>query len=76
MTEGEVQISIEDNGVGLHPQEQEGHVRDEGNGMKGMAERLSLIDGSLKLSSGEKRGTVLTVAIPRVVKERKDGVTA
>ncbi len=76
VTEGEVQISIEDNGVGLHPKEQEGHVRDEGNGMKGMAERLSLIDGSLKLSSGEKRGTVLTVAIPRVVKERKDGVTA
>ncbi|MNG34891.1 sensory histidine kinase UhpB [compost metagenome] len=76
MTEGEVQISIEDNGVGLHSRDREGHGRNEGNGMKGMAERLSLIDGSLTLRSGEERGTVLTVAIPRVVKERKDGETA
>ncbi|MHA6532268.1 sensor histidine kinase [Paenibacillus sp. BAC0078] len=73
MTEGEVRLCIRDNGVGLHHRDKENHGRSEGNGMKGMAERLSLIDGSLTLDSGEERGTVLNVMIPRVVKERKEG---
>ncbi|WP_019913984.1 sensor histidine kinase [Paenibacillus sp. HW567] len=73
LTEGEVRLSIRDNGVGLQQRDKENHGRSEGNGMKGMAERLSLIDGSLTLDSGETRGTVLNVVIPRVVKERKEG---
>ncbi|MGN7763985.1 sensor histidine kinase [Paenibacillus sp. 22594] len=76
MAEGDVQITIEDNGVGLHNRDPEGRGRSEGNGIKGMAERLSLIDGSLTLRSGAERGAVLTAVVPRVVKERKDGVTA
>lgn len=89
MTAGEVRITVEDNGVG--PGLQDGgaegaaHRRD-GNGMKGMAERLALIDGSLTLGpgtgsgigagSGTGTGTLLTVVTPRVVKDRKDGETA
>ncbi|MFD2882264.1 hypothetical protein ACFTAO_50860 [Paenibacillus rhizoplanae] len=44
--------------------------------MKGMAERLSLIDGSLSLASGAGGGTRLTVVTPRVVKDGKDGEIA
>lgn len=89
MTAGEVRITVEDNGVG--PGLQDGgaegaaHRRD-GNGMKGMAERLALIDGSLTLGpgagigigsgTGTGTGTLLTVVTPRVVKDRKDGETA
>lgn len=68
---GEVRMTICDNGVGLAG-------RREGNGLKGMAERLSLVDGSLTVDapSGDSglKGTCLTVVIPRVVKEREEGL--
>ncbi|ULO07242.1 sensor histidine kinase [Paenibacillus sp. 19GGS1-52] len=72
-TLGEVQITIEDNGIGLHCPEGGTRGHQEGNGMKGMAERLSLIDGSLSLNSEEGGGTKLVVVVPMVVKERKGG---
>lgn len=72
-TLGEVQITIEDNGIGLHCPEDGTRGHQEGNGMKGMAERLSLIDGSLSLNSEEGCGTKLVVVVPMVVKERKGG---
>ncbi|AIQ38984.1 sensor histidine kinase [Paenibacillus sp. FSL R7-0312] len=87
MTAGEVRITVEDNGVGVGLQdgraEGAAHRRD-GNGMKGMAERLALIDGSLTLGpgtgsgigTGTGTGTLLTVVTPRIVKDRKDGETA
>lgn len=76
ITEGNVRITIEDNGIGLR---QEGGTAGEyraGNGLKGMAERLSLIDGSMSLNSGGSGGTLLSVEIPRIVKEGTEGVTA
>lgn len=89
MTAGEVRITVEDNGVGVGLQDRgaEGAAqRRDGNGMKGMAERLALIDGSLTLGpgtgsgigsgTGTGPGTLLTVVTPRVVKDRKDGETA
>lgn len=76
MTAGEVRITVEDNGVGLgQDRGAEEAERQGGNGMKGMAERLSLIDGSLSLASGAGGGTLLTVVTPRVVKDGKDGET-
>ncbi|NQX46732.1 sensor histidine kinase [Paenibacillus tritici] len=76
MTAGEVRITVEDNGVGLgQDRGAEEAERQGGNGMKGMAERLSLIDGSLTLASGAGGGTLLTVVTPRVVKDGKDGET-
>ncbi|QWU16597.1 two-component system, NarL family, sensor histidine kinase DesK [Paenibacillus sophorae] len=47
-----------------------------GNGLKGMAERLSLIDGSLTVAASQGEGTVLQVSIPLIVKEGKEGETA
>lgn len=73
MPAGKVRISIEDNGTGLRQAGGPGGEHRAGNGLKGMAERLSLIEGSVTLNAGERKGTVLTVVIPRIVKE---GVTA
>ncbi|MEK4848542.1 sensor histidine kinase [Paenibacillus sp. FSL H7-0756] len=76
MTPGEVQITLEDNGIGVEASGSGGAERRDGNGMKGMGERLALIDGSLTLAPGPGGGSRLTVVTPRVVKDGKDGETA
>ncbi|ETT58447.1 integral membrane sensor signal transduction histidine kinase [Paenibacillus sp. FSL R7-277] len=76
MTPGEVQITLEDNGIGVDACGSESTDRRDGNGMKGMGERLALIDGSLTLAQRPGGGTRLTVVTPRVVKDGKDGETA
>ncbi|MEK3874887.1 sensor histidine kinase [Paenibacillus sp. FSL M7-0420] len=76
MTPGEVQITLEDNGIGVDASGSEGTERRDGNGMKGMGERLALIDGSLTLAPRPGGGTMLRVVTPRVVKDGKDGETA
>ncbi|OAB42321.1 sensor histidine kinase [Paenibacillus glacialis] len=57
----EVTLIVRDDGIGL----KEDHH--DGNGLKGMNERLSLIEGSLAVSSGE--GTTYTINIPIIIKE-------
>lgn len=61
--EGEVRLTIEDDGKGLPLSEKYG------NGLTGMEERLGLIDGMLQLSS--ERGTKLVITVPIIVKERE-----
>jgi two-component system sensor histidine kinase DesK len=70
-TAGEVRITVQDNGIGLQNAGRGNGELCDGNGMKGMAERLSLIDGALSLSSNEGKGTTLSVTIPLIVKEGK-----
>ncbi|MBM6995835.1 sensor histidine kinase [Paenibacillus sp. DXFW5] len=96
----EVRLQIEDNGIGLAARNAgDGDGNGDGpftppgdsvagNGLKGMAERLSLIDGALTVGpgvpgrsdtpeSGSRRGTRLRIAIPLIVKEaNKEGETA
>ncbi|WP_405175463.1 sensor histidine kinase [Paenibacillus sp. FSL H8-0261] len=75
-TAGEVRVTVKDNGIGLQNGERCNGELSDGNGMKGMAERLSLIDGSLSLSSEEGQGTTLIVMIPLIVKEATGGESA
>lgn len=63
-----VTLIISDDGIGLREDHQDG------NGLKGMGERLSLIDGSLILSSEE--GTTLTITIPIIIKDHSEEETA
>ncbi|MEH7345499.1 sensor histidine kinase [Bacillus sp. JJ1532] len=62
---GEIQISIHDNGKGISINNMAG------NGLKGMSERLQLIDGSINISS--ENGTKLIISVPIIVKEREAG---
>ncbi|GGH35573.1 sensor histidine kinase [Paenibacillus segetis] len=74
VTEAKVSVNIEDDGIGLHSRESGDSLH--GNGLKGMAERLSLIEGTLNLSPGTKKGTRLLVTVPLIVKDRKEGEPA
>ncbi|MBU5670609.1 sensor histidine kinase [Paenibacillus brevis] len=80
-SESWLQIEIEDNGIGLPPSgtgscaddPEAGTGTSAGNGLKGMAERLSLIESSLRFSRPEHgKGTRLTVQVPFVIKDRKE----
>jgi two-component system sensor histidine kinase DesK len=66
----DVRMVIRDNGVGL---EDNGLSTSQGNGLKGMSERLALIDGTLKLASSG--GTELIITVPIIIKG-KESVTA
>ncbi|WP_028400621.1 sensor histidine kinase [Ectobacillus panaciterrae] len=65
ITKGETVLEVKDNGVGIQSAE--------GNGLNGIQERLALLEGVLKLASGNG-GTEVAISIPLVRKE-KDGMT-
>ena len=65
-TRGSLIISVRDDGVGLP-----GDHRC-GNGLKGMKERLALVEGELSINSSQ--GTVLTITVPIVSKQEKEGI--
>lgn len=77
-TAKEVCIEVEDDGIGLRIESDQ-----RGNGLKGMEERLSLIEGSLHLSSSTPsstsgsesgaQGTRLCITIPLIIKEARKG---
>ncbi|WP_226793274.1 sensor histidine kinase [Bacillus sp. B1-b2] len=60
---GAVEISIQDNGIGFA----DGKVK--GNGLKGMKERLELVQGELAISCVQE--TTLRIKIPIILKERE-----
>ncbi|MEK4739808.1 histidine kinase [Bacillus mycoides] len=67
--QGELILKVEDNGIGL---EEQNH---DGNGIRGMKERIALIDGLVELDTVNP-GTLLTVKVPIVIRTGKDEVRA
>lgn len=63
---GEVTLSVWDDGIGFEAKSIEG------NGLKGIKERLRLLEGSVIFDS--KNGTKVVIAVPIIVKEKKAGV--
>lgn len=63
---GETTLSIQDDGKGIVLK------NTEGNGLKGIAERLELIDGTMYLTA--EKGTRLVITVPVIVKEGEAGV--
>ncbi|WP_242248405.1 sensor histidine kinase [Bacillus cereus group sp. BfR-BA-01523] len=68
-SQGELILKVEDNGIGLENQSHDG------NGIRGMKERISLIDGIVELDTINP-GTLLTVKVPIVIRTGKDEVRA
>lgn len=69
-SEASVQLAVEDDGIGLdHSAAAELTT---GNGLKGMAERLSLINGTLTISPGQSGGTLLRIVVPIITKDGKE----
>ncbi|MDA2596980.1 sensor histidine kinase [Bacillus cereus group sp. Bc061] len=67
--QGELILIVEDNGIGLADQNHDG------NGIRGMKERIALIDGFVELGTINP-GTLLTVKVPVVIRTGKDEVKA
>ncbi|WP_054954756.1 sensor histidine kinase [Paenibacillus dakarensis] len=67
-SEGEWRLSVKDNGIG-RPSSAESQTREK-NGLKGMAERLALVDGNMRIMA--KEGMLLTVRVPIVITNRKE----
>ena len=67
--QGELILTVEDNGIGLADQNHDG------NGIRGMKERIALIDGFVELGTINP-GTLLTVKVPVVIRTGKDEVKA
>ncbi|MFF1991607.1 sensor histidine kinase [Bacillus mycoides] len=68
-SQGELILKVEDNGVGLENQNHDG------NGIRGMKERIALIDGFVELATINP-GTLLIVKVPVVIRTGKDEVRA
>ncbi|MDR4982129.1 sensor histidine kinase [Bacillus cereus] len=68
-SQGELILIVEDNGIGLADQNHDG------NGIRGMKERIALIDGFVELDTINP-GTLLTVKVPVVIRTGKDEVRA
>ncbi|TCP28737.1 two-component system sensor histidine kinase DesK [Scopulibacillus darangshiensis] len=60
----EIEIIISDDGIGF------GNKNVNGNGLKGMEERLALIEGSLSLTS--HNGTELSLRVPIIIKQNTE----
>jgi two-component sensor histidine kinase len=58
--DGVLEISVEDNGVGVYP----GSVRPFGNGLKNMRQRLEASGGTFEVSSSGNRGTRVVLRAP------------
>jgi signal transduction histidine kinase len=60
-----VRLEITDDGIGFNP-DQFGYAKDrEAWGLLNMRERVSAINGTLKIASGNRKGTNIVVEIPR-----------
>ncbi|PMC34311.1 sensor histidine kinase [Bacillus sp. UMB0899] len=64
--DGEIELSVLDDGKGLD------ETNEDGNGLKGINERLRLIEGFMKIIS--HKGTKLIITVPIIVKDKKAGV--
>ncbi|WFA05255.1 sensor histidine kinase [Bacillus sp. HSf4] len=63
-TDENMSITVKDDGMGIDQQ------KPFGNGLRGMKERLSLIDGDIDVST--HNGAVLKITVPMIKKERKE----
>ncbi|WFB58780.1 sensor histidine kinase [Paenibacillus sp. BR1-192] len=71
--DNEWRLLVADNGIGLKGKDDRASSTDS-NGLKGMAERLSLIGGTVEAVSGPQ-GTKLSIRVPIIIKNRKEDTT-
>jgi signal transduction histidine kinase len=61
---GSISCHIRDNGVGFDPASIAVRPGEQGFGLIGMRERLSVVGGEMQINSGQGRGTELVISIP------------
>jgi two-component system NarL family sensor kinase len=60
-SDAEVVLTVRDDGVGYESRQEP----DDGYGLRGMRERVKLLNGHIRISGRQGRGTALTVRVPR-----------
>jgi PAS domain S-box-containing protein len=68
---GALEVSVRDDGGGFDPSGTTGA----GFGLRGMRERVDLLDGSIEIATGPGRGTRVSAALPLGYTGRSDGST-
>jgi two-component system sensor histidine kinase DesK len=68
---GLFKLAVADDGGGTDAPASEGSTL--GSGLRGMKERLKLVEGELDFDSVKGRGTTITFTVPRVTKSNKAG---
>ena len=63
-----VNIRINDNGIGFDTQ---AHLKKNSNGLNNIKDRVSLLNGTIHLSSKKNKGTLLVISIPITIKEHE-----
>jgi signal transduction histidine kinase len=63
-TDGTVELEIEDDGAGFDPKQPPRHEPGSGLGLPGMRERVSLVNGVLRIESAPGQGTCIRVRLP------------
>ncbi len=61
LSSSKVSVAIEDDGIGFSPR----IVREHGFGLTGMQERAAALGGSVKIRSGQEKGTRIRLVFPR-----------
>ncbi len=61
---GSISCHLRDNGVGFDPASISVRRGEQGFGLIGMRERLSVVGGEMQINSGQGRGTELVISIP------------
>jgi len=64
--ENDITLTVQDNGIGFPEQER---PSDNGIGITGLSERLTIVGGELKISSSASKGTIISAHLPLPVKE-------
>jgi signal transduction histidine kinase/CheY-like chemotaxis protein len=62
--DGDLQIVVEDRGVGMVPKDNESQIQESGFGLFSIRERLELVGGRLEIDSSVNQGTRIILTIP------------
>ncbi|MDQ3020973.1 MAG: histidine kinase [Bacteroidota bacterium] len=71
--EHQIIISITDNGIGVNAENQHSSETKQGFGLSGIAERVKILKGDLKIESEVNNGTVLRILVPFSSKQIERG---
>lgn len=69
--EADLQIIVEDNGIGMAPKDDEADMEESGFGLFSIRERLELLGGRLEIDSSVNQGTRIILSVPATLAKKR-----